>query len=260
MDIVGQCRFHDGMQAHLVAHMGEVGSARIALSYEGKRLGEAEVGEMLFLTQRIDNQQIERLQFNYLCRGDEIHVGNVCQALTRGLVHTVAEDGKIFVHTAYGCDCQSTDNERCTIRNVMESDFGQTRVDMRFKNIVVVVLERSDGLGVGINLHVAFLDPVEGTDIVYATDMVAVSMGDEDGFKVLDVAGKHLGSEVGAYVDKDVVALTIGDKGGGSQTFVTTVDGAADLAVTCYYGHSLRSARTKERDCHGINCPVSGST
>ena len=58
MDIGGERWFDSCMKSHLVGNMSKVGTPRIAAGYDGKSLGEAEMREVLFLTQRVNDEDI----------------------------------------------------------------------------------------------------------------------------------------------------------------------------------------------------------
>lgn len=58
MDVGGERWFDSCMKPHLVRDMSEVGTLRLAAGNNGKSLGEAEMREVLFLTQRVDDEDI----------------------------------------------------------------------------------------------------------------------------------------------------------------------------------------------------------
>lgn len=174
-----------------------------------------------------------------------VHVGKVGYTFpSRLLVEAVAQDWEVFVHAPNGGNGKRTNAERLAVGDIMESHLRKARIDMRFEDIVVVVTQRLYGYAVGIDLHIAFLNPVEGTNIVDATNMVAVGMGDKDGLQMTHIMRQHLAAEVGTNVNQDVVPLAVGNQGGGAKALVMLVRRMADLTGTCYYGHSLRSARS----------------
>lgn len=86
----------------------------------------------------------------------------------------------------------------------MEFSFGESRELVRFKDVMVVAQECCLGFGVEVDIHLAVLHIVEGANIVEATDMVAVGVGDENGIKMVDLVAEHLLPEVGSDVEENV--------------------------------------------------------
>lgn len=143
-----------------------------------------------------------------------VHIGDIRQAFAVTLVETIAEDRKVFMEAANGSDSEKADREGLTIRHVVKSHFRKTRIEMFLKDVMVVVFERIDSLAVGIDIHVAMLDPVEGAYVVNTTDVVAMGVSDEYGFQMTDIVREHLGSEIGTNIDKYIVAVAVGDDNG----------------------------------------------
>ena len=160
------------------------------------------------------------------------------------VVDAVAEDRQVFVHAMDGSDDGGADRKRTGVGDVVEGDLGKTWIDMGFEDVVVVVGKRLDGCMVGVDLHVALLYPVERPYVVDAAHMVAMGVCDEDGVEMGDLMVEHLRPEVGTDIDKDIMASAVDDECGGAQSLVVGVVGVADIAGACYYGHSLRSARS----------------
>ena len=224
MDIGGERWFDSCMKSHLVGNMSEVGTPRIAAGYDGKSLGKTKMREVLFLTQRVDYEDVERLEFRQLAVVDVVHVGKVSYFFPgRLLVETVAQDWEIFVHAPYGGNGKRANSEGLAVGDIVKGHLRKSRVDMWFKNVVVVVTQRLYGYVVGIDLHIALLNPVEGTNIIDATHMVAVGVGDKDSLQMAHIMCQHLAAEIGSNVNQDVVPVAVGNKSRGTKTLVVRV-------------------------------------
>ena len=202
------------------------------------------MGKVLFLSQCIDYKHVQSVQFFQFGIVDVIHIGDVGDAFAVGLVDAVTEYGQILVHTTYGRDCQLSDTERQEVADVVQSGFGQSGELMRFEDVVVIVLYGVQSLRIGVDLHVAVLDPVEGSDVVDAAYVVAMGMSDEDSIEMVDMVSEHLLPEVGSNIDEYVIAIVAGDQCGGAESFVVRVMRLAYVTSTGYDGYSLRSTRT----------------
>ena len=79
--------------------------------------------------------------------------------------------------------------ERFAVADVIESSFGETWILVIFKYVIVAVFNCLQCCCVAVNLHILFLDPIEGSDVVNAADVVAMGVCDKNGFEVLNVIG-----------------------------------------------------------------------
>ena len=202
------------------------------------------MGKVFFLSQCIDYKHVQSVQFFQLGIIDVIHIGDIGDAFAFGLVDAVSQYGQILVHTTYGRDCQLSDTERQTVADIVQSGFGQSGELMRFEDIMVIVLYCVQCLRIGVDLHVAVLDPVEGSDVVNAAYVVAMSMSDEDSIEMVDMVSEHLLPEVRSNIDEYVIAIVVGDQCRRAESFVVRVMRLAYVTSTGYDGYSLRSTRT----------------
>ena len=252
MDIGRKGGVDEGMEAHLVAHVGEVGLPRGAAGDERKCFGEGEMGEMLSLSEGVDDEEVEVVELLFLVGVDMVHIGKVSHCGTAVVLDAVAEDGKVFVHTADGRHGKGAYGEGGAVGDVMKCSFGEPRILVVLEDVAVVVPYGVDGLGVGVDLHISLLYPVKRPDVVEASDVVAVGMGDEDGLEVLNVVVKHLGTEVGADVEEDIVVLVVDEERGGAEPLVTRVVGMAYRTGASNDGHPLRGTGAEKDEFHRL--------
>ena len=249
-DVFGEHGVDFGVEAHLVADVGEEGLAGLAVGDYGEGLGQGEMGEVLTLTEGVDNEDVEIGEFGELATVDMVHVGDVGQGGAVAVVDAEAEDGEVLVEPLEGGDDGVADGERGAGGDVVEGGFGKAGVLMVLEDVAIVVADGRDGVGVGVDVHVLMLNPVEGADVVDAADVVAMGVCQQNCVEMRDVVAEHLCAEIGAYIDEDVGTGAVGDESGGAEPFVAGVVGAADGTGTGYNGHSLRSTRSEECDGH----------
>lgn len=75
--------------------------------------------KVFFLSQCIDYKHVQSVQFFQFGIIDVIHIGDIGDAFTFGLVDAISQYGQILVHTTYRRDCQLSDTERQTVADIV---------------------------------------------------------------------------------------------------------------------------------------------
>ena len=181
---------------------------------------------------------------------DMVHIGDVGHPAAVVVGQAEAEHRQVLVHTPHGHDLDIADAEGAAVADIVECGFGQARILVIVKDIMVVVANCCQSFAVGVDVHIALLHPVEGPYVVESAHVVAVGVSDKDTLKVAHIVGEHLRPEVGTDVDEDVVAAAVGDEGSRAQSLVVLVVREADIASASDDGDTLRCSCTQKSDEH----------
>ena len=84
---------------------------------------------------------------------------------------------------------------------------------------------------------------IKRADIVQATDMVLVMMGDENGVEMAHVFAKHLLTEIRTGINTYCGLFGL-DENRSAQTLVARICRPANVTIATNYGNALRSAAT----------------
>lgn len=249
-NVVGQRFVDNGVEAHLVAHMREEGTFRMDATDDFESFVKAEVREMLGFAQSIYYQQIDIDEFFLLAVVDMVHIGNVGNPLPLVVNKAVTQHRKILVHSADRRNGDVAHAERAAVAYIVQRGFGQSRILMIVKYIMIVVADGRKCFAISVDFHIALLRPVERPDVVDAAHVVAMGVSHKDCIKMLHTVAQHLHPEIRSYVDKDIVAATVGDQRRGAEPLVVAVGRMADRTRTRNHRNALRRPRTEECDMH----------
>lgn len=98
------------MGAHVVAQVGEVGSARVDVLYQGEGLVEVDVGHVGFVSQSVDDEGVYAAHGVYGLLWQCLAVGDVSEAVgVVGCVYAESEYGQSCVHDGDGQYAYSVD-------------------------------------------------------------------------------------------------------------------------------------------------------
>lgn len=228
-----------GIEAHLVADMREIGFARSNSLHNLKSLRKTEMGEVLGLAERIDNKDVNTFELVELVGVDMVGVSDIAQT-----PYTIAQNGQSLVHGFDGNDRDAAKMQLLIACELMKSGFGQAWELVVVEYIMIISLDGNAGLMVAEDIHLLVLYIVEGADIIDATNMIAVGMGDKNSIKMRDMLAEHLLAEVGTDINENIVAAVGFDKGRSAQMPIMPVVRGANRALTSNYGYPLRGTRT----------------
>lgn len=237
-----------GGVVEVVAHMGEEGTARFQLIYQGYRLIEVRVAGMRVAAEGIEDEYVEILEERDALGWDVAHVGeigSVAEAVAGDLLAAVGDRDSAKTCTEEIDACSG-----CWV-DAVNLDLGAGGVAIFFaEGVLEDALEAACGGVVGVDGHVAFDAEAEGAQVVEAEDVIGVTVGVEYGVDVTDVFADGLRVEVGAGVDEDgVVVVVEADGGAGSAIARVSVwrdGGSADGAVAAEGRHPHGGAGAEE--------------
>jgi len=188
------------MAADVVAGVDEPRLTGSNAAGKGDGLVEGLMGVVRLLAQGVDNEGVAALDIGYLLGVDGLHVGDVDQG-----TDAIAEDGQVVVHHLKGHDVEVADTEGLVAVNLVQLDGWHTGIAVLGKAIGQHLEHPPAGYGVGIDIDFAKL--AVGTDVVHASHVVVVGMGDEDAVDAAEGLGHDLLAEIGSAVDEQAGLL-----------------------------------------------------
>ena len=202
-------------------------------------LGKRKMCEMLAVTQSVDNQRIKSCQLLFLTFVDMLGIRHISES-----ADAVSEYRLLTVHHLYGHNFQSVDIERIIV------DYAH--IEFRDSGVGVLgeaVIQPFSQVGVHVAAHVQrqVAHRTEGTQVVYSSYMVIMTVGNEHGVDVEYIVLQCLGAKICRWVDQYVHAVCP-HQHGRAQSFVTGILRSAYAAFAANLGHSFRCAAAKHRD------------
>ena len=176
---------------------------------KGDSLVECLMAVVGFLTKGIDHKSITAFDKWYFFLTDGFHVGNVYQRALWCLPigNAVAEDGKVVVHDLEGNNVKIAHTEMLMLMDFVKLDGGNPWIAVFRKTVWQHLQHTLTGNGVGIDVDFAKL--TIGTDIVHASHVVVMCMGNEDGVNFAERMRHDLLAEVRTtvYEQAGLIAL-----------------------------------------------------
>ena len=196
LDVGGEVAVDLFVEADVVTHVNEKGARGTDAAGEGDGIIHQLVGVMGFVeTEGIDHEKFGTLEIGIFGLLDGFHVCDIGQ-----FSDAIAEDGQFAVHHLDGEDVQVTDLQGFVGVDLMESDGGNARVSVFCEAVGQHLQHALAGDGIGIDIDLTKL--TVGADIVHASHMVVMTVGDEDTIDLPEGLWQDLLTEVRSTVDE----------------------------------------------------------
>ena len=213
------------MYSEGMADVGQVGFGGIDFPGQLQCFFQGKMGNVLFVTQCIDYQNLTSPDFFELGAGNGIDIGKVGE-----FAGPEAQHRKFVMITPDGDKVCPVNTEKL-VRYIMQFHLRNPGVFPRCKNIVKDSPDGHMDPVFRIYIRWLFLKPVESPDVIKSENMIHVFMGEEDRPQPLNFMGEHLLPEIGTRVDQEIAPI-YGEQGRGSQPFVPCVGGSAYRTLT----------------------------
>src|SRR5262245_10810590 len=226
-----------------MAHVDQVGGLRPELVEQGQRLRKRKMGRMRGRPQRIQDQNIERIQCLHGSRRDAIAVGAVSE-----LPDAVAEDFEISMPEGNWDHANSEELERLPHRAQIEA-----RLAAAFLRLGEGVPEGApksrEGAGTAVDRKVRLLAEIVDAQVVQPHNMIGVTMSVEDRIQAIDPVPESLLSEIAGGVHKNAPVVPL-QKNGRPQALVARIRGCANTAAATNHRHASGGPRAQKGDSH----------
>lgn len=189
VDVGGKTALELGVEADFVVEVGDVGFSGFYFFYQLEGFGYVEVGEVFAVAQCVDDEHFQPVELLHLFFRNGLCIGYVGE-----IADSVADDGELSVHHADGDYFQAVDVEGF-VADFVHIKSRNTGIGVLSEAIVKTAVEVVVDIGAHIHRHIAV--DAERTQVINATDMVIVAVGDKGGVYVIDVMLQGLLAEVG---------------------------------------------------------------
>ena len=218
--------------------MGEVGQETLSCSdfaadFQG--LVQREVGDVRSPAYAAYDEDVHSVEKLY---GLGTYVIGVCQVSQPA--EPEAQDRESVVHGPYRDNLRSVDAEGGLAYGV-QYEVRYSGITVVPEGVGVLAFERFLDYGLGVDRKCLVHEIVECSDIVQASGVVLVHVGQQHGIQFLDAAAQDLLAEIRTGIHDQPQAV-IFDVGRGSESFVMEIIRAADRAGAADDGHALGGA------------------
>lgn len=234
------------MQAYIVANMGQKRAMRPHSTGKSYSIVDKLMGMMrLVEAQCIDHQRFHSIEQGLILGIDGLHIGNIGKA-----PKAIAQNGKLPVHHLKRNDADIANLKGVAGFDFVQSDSRHARIAMLGKAVGKHLQHRLAGQAIGI--YIDFAELAVRANIVHATHVVVVGVGNENAVDAAERLRKNLLTKVGAAVNEQSRLLSF-HQYGAAQAFVLRVAALADTALAAYHRHTTRGTRSKKCDFHLYN-------
>ncbi len=184
------------METGSVAQVYDVGFGGAKGLAEGNGFGDGLVGVVFAEAEAVHDEEAYALKKGKLGGGHGFHVRDIGH-----VTDAVAQDGKLSVKDLQGGDGKVAHGEAVVGLNAVQLQLGDAGIDVAQETIGQALLKVGGRIVVGIEGQKVAV--AEGTEVVYAPNMIVVLVGDEAGINLAGHANaQHLLTEVGTTVDE----------------------------------------------------------
>ena len=222
------------VKPYLMAHVSEVGMARLDATHCLHCLIHCPMGRVRIPAQRVKNQCINAFQFFPVIVGYSCAVGDVSKR-----TYAVAEDREFAVKDPDWHYLIVSDLNHVGRGDAMQINGRNAWIAMH--EDVVVVLDESLGNAV-FGIGVERIAETVGAKVVESGAMVEMDMCDEQGIELLDVGSQSLLAEVGTAVNEDVLVIVGLYEYAGAKSVVTWISRFAHRTLACWHWHTAACA------------------
>lgn len=196
------------MKTGIVAHVDEVGLGAAQTSAEGNSFINSLMRRMLILPQSIDNEHIQSPEQVLLTIWQVFHVGNIAN-----VPDTKPQYGQLTMHHLKGRHGNITDLQAVMRVYPLQFQLGNAGIDISQEAIWQALFQVGGGVVIGIERQ--FFAVTEWSEIVDASHMIVMLMGDQARVDVtLHAYSQHLLAKIGTAIYQHTTARGLNQSGG----------------------------------------------